>query len=655
MLEEQLKTIQLFRENYCSKTAEPLVIYGTGINAEAVVKSCEDYPIAGLMDVSKTGQTFWGKKVLSEKEVLNSGLHLVVVIARPAVLGIIYNRLKLWSEEYAIRIQDVYGNNIADRVSENKCESPYFDVSYENLIKEIDSHEIISFDIFDTVLMRRVYEPTDVFLLIDEEVIEKLPKRFSIMRKETEQELLKYSEPNIYQIYARMEEKYHLTQKTCHCLMNKELKKEKEILVVRNKIKECIKYCLIKKKRVFFVSDMYLPVNILRDFLNQFGIVGYEDILVSCEYQVSKSNGLFQILKEKAGGMSYLHIGDNPEADYTAAKENGMDTFLIMSAIQMMEVSSWRSILTYLKGIESRVMLGMLVSKVFNDPFILYASQGKPRIVCSQDFGFLLIAPLVLLFLVWMLNILENKEKAFLMFASRDGWLMQKAYHILKKQWNLKYLPKDIYFMISRKAIMEAEKEPDGQTGILYRKYIENLNISSYEELYFFDFMSKGTCQSKLEKLIKRKMIGLYVQKSISGEAEKDELEVKAYFKETTAYDNDLRIFAICDFLECIFSSFKPSFIGFNVDGSFIYTQEKRSMEQMEHLKEIHKGILEYCKCFSEIIKKTPIHMPSSSFCDEILKYTSAEFSIIEIPTLKEFMLDDCLEGDKNTGKDILS
>ena len=238
---------------------------------------------------------------------------------------------------------------------------------------------------------------------------------------------------------------------------------------------------------------MYLPVNILKDFLNQFGVTGYEDILVSCEYQVSKSNGLFQILKEKAGGMSYLHIGDNPEADYTAAKENGVDAFLIMSAIQMMEVSSWKSILTYLKEIESRVMLGMLASELFNDPFVLYASQGKPRIVCSQDFGFLLIAPLVLLFLVWMLNILENKEKAFLMFASRDGWLMQKAYHILKKQWNLKYLPKDIYFMISRKAIMEAEKEPDGQTGILYRKYIENLNISSYEELYFFDFMSKGT------------------------------------------------------------------------------------------------------------------------------------------------------------------
>ena len=78
-------------------------------------------------------------------------------------------------------------------------------------------------------------------------------------------------------------------------------------------------------------------------------------------------------------------------------------------------------------------------------------------------------------------------------------------------------------------------------------------------------------------------------------------------------------------------------------------------MEQMEHLKEIHKGILKYCKCFSEIVKRIPIHMPSSSFCDELLKYTSAEFSIIEIPTLKEFMLDDCLEGDKNTGKDILS
>lgn len=655
MLEEQLKTIQLFREHYDPHTVEKLVIYGTGINAEAVIKSCGDYPIVGLMDVSKTGQNFWGKKVLSEDEILKLEIHLVVVVARPAVLGIIYNRIKFWSEEHGIRIQDIQGNDIRERVRENKCESPYFNVSYGNLKKEIDSHEIISFDIFDTVLMRRVYEPADVFLLMDAEVEEKVQVPFSVMRKETEQELLREGEPSLYQIYERMGGKYHLPQELCGFLMEQELEKEREVLVARERIKECIEYCSAKKKRVFLVSDMYLPSNVLKGFLDQFEITGYEEILVSCEYHVSKLNGLFWILKERARGESYLHIGDNQEADYHAAKKNGIDAFLIMPAIRMMEISTWKNALTYMGGMESRVMLGMLASEAFNDPFTLYESNGKPRVDCSRIFGYLFIAPLALSYLVWMLQILENKKSALLLFAARDGWLVQKAYDILREQWKLRDLPKDIYFMVSRKAVLEAEAKPDGEAGIAYRKYLEEIGINDYKDIYFFDFMSRGTCQSKLERLTGRKLIGLYFQKSISGEKDKDEIDVKAYFESTTAHDSDLRIFAMCDFLECVFTSFQPSFIRVETDGNFIYDKEKRSVGQIECLKEIHRGVLDYCRSFAKIIKKVPGSMPLPEFCDELLKYTSREFSVVEIPALKDFVLDDWLGGDKNTGKDILA
>ena len=37
----------------------------------------------------------------------------------------------------------------------------------EELAKLIDQYEVISFDIFDTLLMRRVLEPQDVFRLVE--------------------------------------------------------------------------------------------------------------------------------------------------------------------------------------------------------------------------------------------------------------------------------------------------------------------------------------------------------------------------------------------------------------------------------------------------------------------------------------------------------
>lgn len=651
MLEEQLKTIRLFKEHYDSKTVEPFVLYGTGINAEAVIKSCEDYPVAGTMDASKTGQNFCGKKVLSEEEVLKLGIHLVVVIARPAVRGIIYKRLKPWSEKHGIRIQDIQGNNIADIIKENKCESPYFNVSYEELISEINSHEIISFDIFDTVLMRRVYEPTDVFLLLDEEVKEKVPERFSIMRKEAERELLKEGEPDLYQIYARMGEKYHLTQKICCFLMNMELEKEREVLIVRKKMRECIEYCLKKNKRLFFVSDMYLPADILREFLNQFEITGYEDILVSCEYHVSKRNGLFQVLKEKAQGNSYLHIGDNKEADYHAAKENEIDAFLIMPAIRMMEISTWKNALTYLGGLESRLMLGLLASELFNDPFALYHSEGKPRIEENQYFGYLLIAPLAVSFLLWIMEKTRDAGQAVLLFSARDGWLMQKLYRQLVQRFQMEHMPQDKYLLISRRAVTDLEKNQDRKEN--YLNYLADLKLEAYEKIYFFDFMSRGTCQYYLEQLIHRSCYGLYVQKGDSSDKEKKQLNVESYFKEHCAQDADRKIFALCDFLECIFTSFEPSFLGFQ-GGTVVYEKERRTASQIACIKGIHEGICNYAIQFADILGRMPKEMPSADFCDEVLNYISASYSQIEIPELAEMVLDDEVFGDKNTGRDAL-
>lgn len=655
MLKEQEKTVQIFRKCLEGRKQEKLVIYGTGMNAEAVVRHCPDYRIEGLMDAAKTGEVLWGMRVLSCEETVRAGVGCVVVVARPAVHTIIYKRIKKWSEENGITVCDIYGNNLADKERQEVQDFPYFHVSCKQLLKEIDAHEIISFDIFDTVLMRRVCEPADVFSLVDQDTEGSLPLPFSEMRKLAEQELLRECEPDIYQIYTRIGEKYGLSRETCTALMERELQKEREVLIVRDKMKECMAYCKTQGKQFYFVSDMYLPSEILGRFLEELGITGYAGILVSCEHHMTKSRGLFRILKEKAGGKSYLHIGDHADADYRAAMENGIDAFLVMPAIRMLEISVCKDVLAYRSGVGSSVMAGMFAAKLLNNPFALYESEGKPAVRNARDFGFLFIGPLLVSFLSWMPGVLERDGRGIILFSARDGWLVRQAYHILKTQWRGAGFPEDIYFLISRRAVLRAAAEPEGSAGMAYRKYLESLKLDDYEKVYFFDFMSRGTCQAELETILERKVTGLYFQKSASGDAKKDALKVHAYFKEDSAQGSDRRIFAICDFLECVFSSYWPSFKGMDAEGNALYEKETRSAGQLACLKEIHGGVLEYCACFSKIVGKNPGVMPPLGFCDEILKYTGRDFTQTDIPGLETFMLDDGLYGNRNVGMDLLA
>lgn len=653
MLEEQQKTVQTFRESFPQNTTKRFVIYGTGVNAEAIVKECREYPVVGLMDASKTGQSLWGLQVLSEEEILEKDVRLIIVVARPAVHTIIYKRIQQWSESFGISVLDIQGNRIADKINVQKCESAYFDVSCDCLLKEIERHDVISFDIFDTLLTRKVYEPQDVFALLDREYGTDPPFVFSIERKRAENMLLENIEPNIYQIYEQLKiNQPSLSDQDCEVMLQMELKKEMQVLMPRERMRECLQYCADQGKRIFFVSDMYLPEKILSEILANFGIIQYEKLFVSCDYGVSKKNGLFRFMKKYMKEKeTCLHIGDNSEADGMAAEKEGLDVFLIHSPVKMMEISTYAPLLSWVGGIESRLMLGLLASELFQNPFSLYRSEGKPGIETNQSFGYLLIAPLVISFLIWMMGKVRNAGQAVILFSARDGWLMQKIYRRLVDQFQMEHMPQSEYLLISRKAVIDMEREQNRKVN--YQSYLAALKLDTYENIYFFDFMSKGTCQYFLEQLLHRSCCGLYFQKSDSSDKEKEKLNVESYFKERSAQEADRKIFALCDFLECIFTSFVPSFLEFQ-GKTAIYEKERRTECQLACIKEIHEGIQIYVEQFAGLLGKMPEEMPSANFCDEVLKYISASYSDIKIPELSELVLDDMVFGDKKTGKDAL-
>ena len=81
------------------------------------------------------------------------------------------------------------------------------DYSRTALVAEIEKHDIISFDIFDTLVMRKVYYNKDVFRLMALQLDPVWGIDFFSVRTEAEQVLSRETYPYIEEIYDYISEK----------------------------------------------------------------------------------------------------------------------------------------------------------------------------------------------------------------------------------------------------------------------------------------------------------------------------------------------------------------------------------------------------------------------------------------------------------------
>ena len=113
-----------------------------------------------------------------------------------------------------------------------------------------------------------------------------------------------------------------------------EISLEKNQLFADPDMLEILKICQSKRKKLYFVSDMYLSADVISDFLLSKGVKQPFNVISSSDYGKPKSKGLFEILFDRERGVTperMLHIGDNFRSDFLAAKNYGMASYLIES------------------------------------------------------------------------------------------------------------------------------------------------------------------------------------------------------------------------------------------------------------------------------------------------------------------------------------
>lgn len=271
---------------------------------------------------------------------------------------------------------------------------------------------IISFDVFDTAIRRTVYEPVDIFTLIEE----KIGRNFKNRRIEAEKKACKeFRFYNIQDIYTFLPDFDYATEVAVeleNCIPNQ------EILSLYNKY-------INEGKKVIFISDMYLSAKNIEAMLEKCGYSSPK-VYVSCELKASKSTGILFNKVENIEGKILKHYGDN----YTADIKGGIKANILTEYIPAVRDVKHSVIDINNKKLKQFLVLNEMSEKSIELKVATYWST------------------LIFAYTKWILDSRIPEQRIF--FNSRDGYL---PYLIAKNIFKAK----DVYYLhSSRKSLLHA-------------------------------------------------------------------------------------------------------------------------------------------------------------------------------------------------------
>ena len=332
----------------------------------------------------------------------------------------------------------------------------------------LDHGEIISFDIFDTLLMRYVAEPYLVNELIKIKVEELLKRNFDFpkFRLQAEEDARKKLSRDVTldDIYKSFSELTKFDEETCEKIRDLEISTEAELTLPREKVVDWFKQILSLNREIWLISDMYLQTPAIKELLSKCGIDGYEKIMISCEVGMRKDTAeIWDHLVEK--GFTHgklIHIGDNEMSDIQFPSDRIIFAYHVMSARNLFsQIPFGRNLLKHLgrkMSLYAGMMLGMILAKKFQSPFQLKNSSGhggKLIIKNFRDLGYWFYGVPLLTFMLWLIKKSGEDKIRRLLFFARDGYFLQPLYKLVTELLNVEGLPSN-YFYSSRRAVTVA-------------------------------------------------------------------------------------------------------------------------------------------------------------------------------------------------------
>lgn len=591
-------------------------------------------PVVGLLDGYREDGELYGYPILSLQEAFERGARTIIVIARPGSCKAIAKRIGAFCAENRVALMDVRGQDLLAPKTAAYDLSGIRGYTKAELRKKIEHADVVSFDLFDTLITRKALSYTDIFELLALRLAECGigMLNFAALRLAAEKELSRDFAPTLEEIYERVLLNAKISV-TAAELAEQEWKLDYSTMLPRLEMCAILREAAASGKRIVVTTDSYYRREQIEQILKSAGITETEDILVSCEYGVSKAQGLFNELVKRSRGASALHIGDDETADIRSAGQKGIDTFRVYSCAELFDELGCFGTEKQIGTLSDRLKAGLLISRLFNDPFLFEHTEHEIVIADAYGIGYLFCAPVITDFMLWLRRKIREQGIKRILFGARDGYLPERLYHRLTNETDTNY------FLTSRVAALRAGVESaediayvDGmryfgtdedetrarfgveagenrentilqhavQLRVNYKKYIDALSLPE-GKIAFFDFVAKGTTQYFLQRLFAQPLTGFYFLRLEPEYMADKGMKIEAFY--TDEERDTSAIFDLYYILETLLTAPCGALEEFDDNGMPVYARETRSGQDLACIARMQQGVSDY---FEEYLALLP-------------------------------------------------
>ncbi|MEE3101875.1 MAG: HAD family hydrolase, partial [Pseudomonadota bacterium] len=325
----------------------------------------------------------------------------------------------------------------------------------------VDEADMISLDVFETLIERLVERPGQLFLFLADPAREQLGGQlpnFARARLTAAEEAVAAGdvvgeEVTLRARYEAIGRAHGLTSAQVETLLARELDWERRLIRPRPIGRAAFERAKAQGKRVILVSDTYFEPDFVAGLLRQCGYEGWDALYCSSEHGVTKKSGkLFQhvLTTEGRRPAEILHMGDNPRTDLRPARDAGLAVFHMRSTADIARRISplpaiWDRIedpraVAAVKGLTARRVAGTFRRGAPG------FSQGE-----AETLGYAVLGPMFFGLANWLRRRARADGVSDLLFLSRDGDIVRRCYDVLAALDP--EAPPSSYLLASRRAL----------------------------------------------------------------------------------------------------------------------------------------------------------------------------------------------------------
>ena len=424
----------------------------------------------------------------------------------------------------------------------------YFNKTKEDLASVLQ-YETISFDIFDTLVMRRIARPELVYEILKIKILQKLGIKLDFphlrirAEQEVRQKLQDGSDCTLSDIYDEFAVLTGISQEVCRQIHTMEVDEEIQLCFPRMDMLEWFDACKAAGKRVVLTSDMYLESADVQRILSKCGIFGYDKLLLSSETNRRKDTAaVWDFFVEQGLCGKIIHIGDNETSDWQLAMDRGINAYHVMSSLNLFSQIPFGHNLLYKRGLNmglwGSMVLGTILERFFNSPFVLH-NGGRYSLKSFFELGYMIYGPILLSYTLWLMKETEKQGQEYILFFARDGYFLEPLYKRLTEELAVKALP-SAYFLSSRRSVTTASLRTMEQIFEMlethYEGTVQDFFLARFDLTIDLDDNRKICLPNEYDGKLMRQVIRKYSTQIL----DRAEQERKAYLEYISTLDVDL-------------------------------------------------------------------------------------------------------------------